>query len=134
MGGWLLVLCVALLVWQPLTVGITVSRLLASLAIRGIPLAVVLFTRVLVAGLGVGAGLALLGRRPSAVALARLALAASAATDFFVYLAPYVPSNRAPGETPLIVLALMTHDALWLIYLARSERVRATFAHSVPAA
>jgi hypothetical protein len=129
-GGWLLVLCVVLLVWQPFNVGLAASRLLDSLAIRGLPLALVLFTRVLVAGLGIGAGLALLGRRPSGVALARLSLVASAAMDLFVYLTPYVPNNRAPGETPLIVLALMTHYTLWLMYLARSKRVRATFAHS----
>src|SRR5438034_9119458 len=80
-SGWLLVLCVLLLVWQPLNVGLTASRLLGSLASRGLPLALVMLTRVLVAGLGIGAGLALLGRRPGAVALARLSLVASGATD-----------------------------------------------------
>lgn len=126
-GGWLLVLCVLLLIWQPLNIGISVSRPLSSLAIRGPSLATVLLIRLLVAGLGIGAGLALLGRRPAAVALTRLSLAVSAATDAFVYLTPYVPNNRAPGETPFIAVALITYYTLWLAYLARSKRVRATY-------
>jgi hypothetical protein len=52
----------------------------------------------------------------------------SAAIDLIVYLSPYFPSNRAPGETPVYVLVSLTYHGLWLGYLFRSKRVKATFA------
>jgi hypothetical protein len=131
-GGWLLVLCLLLVIWQPISTGLVASSVLDSLTFRGIPLALILAVRVLVTGFGVGAGLALLGRRPGAVALAKVSLIAAAATDLFVYLTPYFPSNRAPGETPIVVIASMTYYVAWLAYLGRSRRVRAIFAASAP--
>ena len=117
-GGWLLVLCGLLLVWQPISTGLVASNALDSLAIRGLLVALILLLRVVVTALGVAAGLALLGRRPGGVTLAKVSLAASAATDLFVYLTPYFPNNRPPGQTPLFVLAsLMYHGVAG--YLAR---------------
>ena len=127
MGGWLLVLCAMLLIWQPISTGLVASSALDRLAVRGLPVALILMLRVVVTGLGVGAGLALLGQRPFAVALAKFALVASAATDLFVYLTPYFPSHRAPGETPLFVLASLAYHGFWLAYLFWSKRVKATF-------
>ena len=49
----------------------------------------------------------------------------SAATDVFVYLTPYFPSNRGPGETPIFVTVSLIYYAVWIIYLSRSRRVRA---------
>jgi hypothetical protein len=126
-GGWLLVLCGLLLVWQPISTGLVASRLLGLLSIRGLPVALLVILRLLATGFGVAAGVALLGRRPGAVVLTRIALAASAATDLIVYLTPYFPSNRAPGETPVYVLASLVYHGLWLGYLFRSKRVKATF-------
>jgi hypothetical protein len=83
--------------------------------------------RILVTGFGVAAGLALLGRRPAAVGIARVSLIASAATDLIVYLTPYFPSNRAPGETPLYVLVSLIYCTVWMTYLIRSKRVHRTF-------
>jgi hypothetical protein len=121
------VLCGVLLIVQPLGTGLVASRMLGLLAIRGLPVAVIVILRVLVTGFGVAAGLALLGLRPGAVVMARVSLAASAATDLIIYLTPYFPSNRAPGETPVYVLASLTYHGLWLGYLFRSKRVKATF-------
>jgi hypothetical protein len=126
-GGWLLVLCGLLLIWQPISAGLVASSVLSSLTIRDLPTALILALRILVTGFGVGAGLALLGRRPAGVLLAKVSLVASAATDLIVYLTPYFPSHRAPGETPLYVLASLTYCAAWMVYLIRSKRVRATF-------
>jgi len=75
-----------------------------------------------VAALGVAAGLALFSFRPGAVTLARVALIASGATDLFVYLTPYFPGNRAPGETPIFVTVSLIYHAGWLLYLSRSRR------------
>ena len=126
-GGWLFVLCAMLLIWQPISTGLVASRLLGLLPVRGLPVALLVILRLLATGFGVAAGLALLGLRPGAVAMTRISLAASAATDLFIYLTPYFPSNRAPGETPVYVLISLTYHALWLAYLFRSKRVAATF-------
>ncbi|HTK30029.1 MAG TPA: hypothetical protein VL309_10775 [Vicinamibacterales bacterium] len=126
-GGWLAVLCGVLLVWQPLSFGLLASAELDSVMRRGLPAAAVLAARLIVTALGVAAGLALLSRRPAAVALARLSLVCSAAADLFVYTTPYFPNNRAPGETPLFVGASLAWYGLWLAYLARSRRVRLTY-------
>ena len=127
----LLVLCVLLLVWQPLTLGLTASSVLDALPVRGLPLAIVLIVRIVAAALGIAAGLALIGRRPGAVALAKVSLVVSAATDLFVYLTPYFPSNRAPGDTTVVVVASLAYYAIWLTYLYRSKRVRETFGHGI---
>jgi hypothetical protein len=127
MGGWLFVLCGLLLVGQPISTGLVASRMLGLLVIRGVPAALLAILRLLATGFGVAAGLALIGRRPGAVAMTRISLAVSAATDLIIYLTPYFPNNRAPGETPIYVLASLTYHGLWLGYLFRSKRVKATF-------
>jgi len=38
-GGWLALLCLLLLVWQPLTLALSIARSLTSLTIRGLPMA-----------------------------------------------------------------------------------------------
>src|SRR6185295_13110810 len=104
-GGWLLVLCVLLLVWQPISLGLVASGLLDRLFIRGLPLALVLAARLVVTAFGIAAGLSLLARRPAAVALAKASLIASAATDTFVYTTRFVPHSRLPGDTSIVVVA-----------------------------
>jgi hypothetical protein len=125
--GWLLVLCGLLIIWQPISTGLVTSSALDSVAIRGLPAALILILRIIVTGFGVGAGLALIGRRPGAVGMAMVSLIASAATDMIVYLTPYFPSHRAPGETPLYVLVSLAYGSGWMIYLIRSKRVHRTF-------
>jgi len=121
------VLCALLLVGQPISTGLVASRMLGLLAIRGLPVALFVVLRLLATGFGVAAGLALMGRRPDAVAMTRISLAASAGIDLIIYLTPYFPNNRAPGETPVYVLASLTYHGLWLGYLFRSKRVKAAF-------
>ena len=81
----------------------------------------------MVAGIGVGAGLALLGSRRGAVTFAKYSLLLSAGMDHFVYSTPFVPNNRLPGTTPFFVSASLTYYAIWIAYLSRSKRVRNTF-------
>ena len=126
-GGWLLLLCLLLLVWQPVSLGLVASSVLGGLTIRGLPLALVLIARVLVAALGIAAGLALLGRRAGAVTLAKVSLAVSAATDVFVYTTPFFPSNRPPGDTALVVAASLAYHGVWMTYLFRSKHVKEIF-------
>ena len=126
-GGWLLVLCLLLLIWQPISLGLVASSMLDALASGGLPAVLILLTRLIVTGFGIAAGLALLGRRTGAVTLAKVSLALSAATDVFVYTTPFFPSNRAPGETPVYIAVSLTYSIVWIIYLFRSKRVRETF-------
>jgi hypothetical protein len=126
-GGWLLLLCRLLIVFHPLSLAVTASSVLNALFVRGAPVAILLFVRLGVVAFGVAAGRALQNLRPDAVALARLALLLSAATDVFVYTTPYFPSNRLPGDTTYYVIASLAYHGAWLAYLARSKRVRQTF-------
>jgi hypothetical protein len=126
-GGWLLVLCLLLLVWQPLSVAVIASSALDALTIRGLPLALTILMRIGVAAVGIAAGLALVKRRPGAVTLAKAALLLSAAADLFVYTTPYFPNNRTPGTTPVYVAATLAYSGVWLLYLWRSKRVRETY-------
>ena len=125
--GWLLVLCLLLLVGQPINLAIGAMRALGALPIRGLPLALVVLGQLVVTGIGVGAGLALVGQRRGAAAFAKWSLLLSAGMDLFVYSTPFVPNNRLPGTTPLFVIASLTYYAIWIAYLSRSKRVRSTF-------
>ena len=125
--GWLLVLCVLLLIWQPLSLGLAASSVLEALPIRGLSLALVLTLRLLVAAMGIAAGLALIAQRGAAVTLAKAALGASAAADVFVYSTPYYPSNRLPGDTVWFIAVSLAYHGIWLAYLFRSTRVRNTY-------
>jgi hypothetical protein len=56
--------------------------------------------------------------------MARASIVLSAATDLFVYLTPYFPSNRMPGDTPLYVAAALVYWTGWWCYLQFSRRVQ----------
>ena len=129
-GGWLLLLCRLLVVFHPLSLAVTASGALGALSVRGTAVASILILRLIVVGFGMAAGRALQHVQPGAVTLAKAALLASAATDLFVYTTPYFPNNRVPGDTPLYVAATLAYHGAWLLYLARSERVRATYANT----
>src|SRR5450432_923763 len=126
-GGWLLLLCRLLVVFHPLALAVTASGALGALAVRGTAVAVILILRLGVVGFGMAAGRALQNLQPNAVTLARAALLLSAATAVFVYTTPYFPSNRIPDDTVYYITASLAYHAGWLLYLARSKRVRDTY-------
>jgi hypothetical protein len=126
-GGWLLLLCRLLVVFHPLSLGVTASGALNALSVRGTAVALILLWRLVVVGFGMAAGRALQTQQSGALTLANAALLASAATDVFVYTTPYFPNNRLPGDTIYYVMASLAYHAGWLIYLHRSRRVRLIF-------
>ena len=128
--GWLLVFCGLLLVWQPFNLAMTISGLVDELSIRGAGLGVILLARLLAAGLGISAGLALLQVKPGAVSIAKASLLFSAVVDIAVYATPYSPSNRPPGDATIILIASLLYYVAWFTYLLRSRRVRAIFLES----
>lgn len=125
--GWLLLLCLLLIVWQPLSLALVASNALDMVSVRGWSLGVVLIVRIVVASVSVAAGSALLGQRNGAITLTKISLTLSAATDVFVVSTPYFPSNRMPGDTPFYIAASLLYYSGWMIYLFRSKRVRHTF-------
>jgi hypothetical protein len=125
--GWLLVLVLLLLVWQPLSLGLVASGVLRSLALRGLPLALILILRLVVVAFGIAAGLALLGRRAAAVTLAKGSMLASAATDVLVYATPFFPNTRPPGDETIVLAVSLAYYVIWWLYLTKSKRVRNTF-------
>ena len=110
-------LCAFLLVVQPTVVGLGASAALDAAMIRGVPAMALLILRLIVTAVGVGAGLALAGRRTGAVSFARVSLIASAATDLFIYVTPFYPNRRAPGETPIWIAGTVLLYGGWLLYL-----------------
>ena len=125
--GWLLVLCLLLLLWEPVSLGLVASSVVGSVAVRGFGLALMLALRIGVAGLGIAAGLALWNLRPSALVLTRAALVASAATSVLTLTTPYFPNNRRPGTTAPLVAGMVCYYGGWLLYLWRSRQVRSAF-------
>ena len=125
--GWLLLLCVLLLVWQPFSLALTTAGRLDDLSLRGSGLAMILVARLFAAGLGIAAGLSLFQRTAGAVSIAKASLVFSAAVDVLIYATPYYPNNRPPGDATLILIGSLAYYAVWLAYLSRSKRVRATF-------
>lgn len=117
-----------LTLWHPIIYGLSSSAAIGAVSVRGPSVAIVLVARLLVVALGVAAGIALRSGRAAAVRLTMASLALSAAMDVFVFTTPYYPSNRMPGETPLYIGATIAYYAGWIVYLARSGRVRRTFA------
>ena len=103
------------------------SGLVDELSMRGAGLGFVLVARLLAAGLGIAAGLALFQVKPGAVTLAKASLIVSAAVDVLVYVTPWSPNNRPPGDATIILIASLLYYASWFAYLARSKRVRATY-------
>ena len=121
-------LCRLLVVFHPLSLAITASNAMSALPARGTAVGLILLLRLVVVGFGMAAGRALQTVQTGAVNMARAALAASVATDVFVYTMPYFPSNRMPGDTIYYVAATLAYHGAWLAYLSRSRRVRATYA------
>src|SRR5262252_735470 len=126
-GGWLVVLCRLLLVYQPLSLALSASAALNSFPTRGSRVLVAIAIRVVVTGINIAAGLALTNRAPAAVRLASIALVLSAACDVFILTTSFYPNNRPPGDTPFYLLATVLYHGVWLGYLARSRRVRETY-------
>lgn len=126
LGGWLLILSRVLLIYQPLNLAASAATALNSLPTRGPKVLVAIAVRVVGAAVAVAAGLALTNWQPGAARLTQIALAVSAACDVFIYVTPFFPNNRPPGDTPLYVAATIAFHGVWIVYLARSSRVRST--------
>jgi hypothetical protein len=110
------VLAVVLLLWEPLTLALALSSLLARIVEHGTPAFLVLVMKVAVAGLGVAAGMALWQDRPGALTLARWALALSLATTVFARTSGFWPATLPPGVAAPALAASVAWTGGWLLW------------------
>lgn len=122
--GWLLLLALLLAVGEPLALAQEVAGLLPTIGMRGPAVVLLVLARVGITGLAVAAGLAIVGRRPHAVGMAKLALALVAAVSLVAVLTPILPTSRLPGTAGPIAALIAVYYGAWLLYLFRSRRVR----------
>jgi hypothetical protein len=125
--GWLLLLCLLLTLWNPLTLAVVAaSRVGSGTPASGLALAL-LAGRIIVTGVGMAAGMALWQKRPAAVQLAKSSLVLSA-LDVVARLSTRTGlSEAAPGTRLPLAVALILFNAAWYLYLEKSRRVRATY-------
>ncbi|MEO7276181.1 MAG: hypothetical protein ABI211_29700 [Vicinamibacterales bacterium] len=122
---WLLLLCVVLMVWQPLSFAVEASSSLGTLGMRGAAGAVELVVHGAVAALAVAAGWALWQSSPGGPKLARVAIVAAALVSVQSLYATALPSNVFPSDRLPLAALNVTAAAGWLAYLWRSARIRA---------
>ncbi len=124
-GGWLTVLCVLLLVREPVRFARELTASLDTLGMRGVPALVELAAHAVTAIITVAAGWGLWIRNPQSPALAGISLAASAAVSVQSLYWSSLPSSVVPGEKLPLLFVAIAHAAGWIAYLRYSRRVRA---------
>jgi hypothetical protein len=126
-GGWLLVLILLLTLWNPASLALHASSIVGNLSTRPALSLMFLAARLVITGVGVAAGIALLLRRPGALPLAKAALMLFA-IEAVARMSTRVDLASAPPGTrlPFAVMAVV-HNAAWFLYLQISRRVRATY-------
>lgn len=116
------VLAVLLIAWEPVAFAAAAARAFNAIAVRGLPVVLVLAARLVATALCVAAGRALLDARPAGLTMSAIALALSGAVQVFALATPYFPSNRLPGETPIYLAVTLAYYLGWLLYVLRSRR------------
>jgi hypothetical protein len=131
-GGWLLLLCLILTVWNPATLALRLAASLSNLSSQTALSLMFVAVRLVITSIGVSAGLALLMRRPWAVQLTKLALMLFG-IEAVVRLSTRVDLSEAPPGTRLpLAIVLIVHNAAWYLYLQKSKRVRALYDFDSP--
>ena len=122
-----LLLVFILAVWNPASLALHAASTVWSIETRPALSLVFLALRLILAGIGVAAGIALWLRRPGAVSLAKLSLILFG-VEAVVRLSTRVDQGNAPPGTrlPLAVFVVL-HNAAWYLYLHLSRRVRAVY-------
>ncbi len=118
--GWLLFLCIVLMVFVPIGVLIELWSVWQRASLTSTARSAAILTTVIdvaVVGLAIGAGSYLYRMRPIGVRLAQL---------FFVARLVLAIAAAVENRSAEAVLAVVVSTA-WLIYLFRSERVRLTY-------
>jgi hypothetical protein len=120
--GHLLLLCALLCIWEPVNLALAVSRDVGELATDSAGRTAFLGFRLLVAGMGIGAGVALWNRQPHAVTLAKVALSLSALLAVVRF--GWFPGNTPPGLRLPTALVIIGYNAAWFAYLVTSPQTK----------
>jgi hypothetical protein len=124
---WIFVLVFILTIWNPASLALRAASAVSSLSSPSTLSLAFLVLRIVVAGIGVAAGIALWVRRPGAVWLAKLALVLIA-VETSVRMASRTGLSYAPPGTRLpLALGVALHNGAWYLYLQLSRRVRAAY-------
>lgn len=123
--GWLFVLSVVLIAWEPVKLARELMSTLGSIGMRGPSAVIELIVHTAVAALAVAAGRALWDGSPHGPRLAQLAVIASATSALQSLYWSSLPSQTMPGDKAPLGFLAMAHGALWTAYLRKSSRVRA---------
>jgi hypothetical protein len=113
----LVILAVILTFWEPVNLAFVVSPRLSAIASLGWGAVALVFARVIVASVGIAAGLALWRGAPGARLLASVALVLSALAAAVTIGTSILPSNVPPGDAPLWIALIAVHNFAWLAYL-----------------
>ena len=116
------VLALILAVWEPLNLALFVAPVLATIATRGAATAAFLFARLIVAAVGVAAGMSLWRVDPHARRLAGIALILSTAAAAVTFTTTLLPTSIVPGDRWLYLTAVVAFNGAWLAYLATADR------------
>ncbi len=120
--GWLLVLCFLLCVWEPLSLALSASSSIDAITLGQPGRAAFLAFRILVAGVGVAAGIAIWNCRTHGLTLAKTTLGLSAASAIIRYT--WFPGNAPPDLRLPLASLLVGIDAAWYAYLIRSRKAQ----------
>ena len=120
---WLLVLSVLLCVWEPANLALSASADIGGIVVGQTGHPLFLAVRLLVASVGIAAGLAIWHRRMRAFALAKIALALSAATAVVRFA--WFPGNVPPGLRVPLALLFVGYNAAWYAYVTMSGKITA---------
>lgn len=108
--------------WEPVNLAFFVAPILTTVATRGAATAAFLFARILVAGVGIAAGMALWRNDPHARPLAAVALVLSTLAAIVTFTTTLLPTNVIPGDEWLYLGGIIIFNGCWLAYLARAAR------------
>lgn len=119
------VLAVILALWEPLNLALFVAPVLTSIATRGTATAAFLLARIVIAGIGIAAGISLWRNDPHACRLAATALILSTVAAAVTFTTTLLPTNIMPGDEWIYLAGVILFNGAWLAYLAvRTTRAR----------
>ncbi len=116
------ILALLLALWEPLNLALFVAPALTSIARRGVATAVFLFARIVIAGVGIAAGIALWRGQPHARRLAAAALVLSTIASAITLTSSLLPISIMPGDWWPYLAAIIAFNSGWLVYLGLSNR------------
>ena len=127
MPAAVLLLIFILTVWNPASLALYASSIVWSSDTRSTLSLAFLLARLVIAGIGIAAGIALWLQRPGAPSLAKMALVLFA-LEAVLRLSSRIDIGSAPPGTRLpLALFVVVHNAGWYLYLQLSGRVRAIY-------